>query len=154
MKYYLILIFMVFTNAEIVKMDDGNCYEKKGKMNFIVPCPVEKKQQPKNDTGGMQPNQNSGKCTFRVGTYEIEYVKPEKGEGVSCVDAQNYIHSVNLNYDKSLKKNKKNIGKLIVKRALSKCNVDIYYGDFITIGLMSGDRLMCDDLMADFSTGR
>jgi hypothetical protein len=88
---------------------------------------------------------------FRLGEFEITYLKPKKGDGVSCVDAQHYIPRLNLGYAPSLKPNKKTIGRLVVKRALSTCKVEIYYGDFITVGLMSGDRLMCDDLMAYFS---
>jgi hypothetical protein len=150
MKFLLFLVIVVSVNAKIVKMDDGSCYEREGKMNYIVPCPTKKKPEVRQEDSGAAGIAGSGDCRFRIGTYEMRYIPPKKGEGVSCIDAQEYIDRVNLNYDKTLKKRKKNIGTLIAKRALSKCRIDLYYGDFLTIGLMSGDRLMCDDLMADF----
>jgi len=139
--------------ADIVKMEDGTCYEQKGKMHYIVPCPSKKSHEPTEEPQGahaVNPEEGN-QCVFRMGEYQIRYVKPERDpeSGVSCIDAQQYIGRINLGYDTSLKVNKKNIGKLIVKRALSTCNVVIYYGDFITVGLMSGDRLMCDNLMVD-----
>ncbi len=150
MKTILFLLSAIVANAEIIKMDDGTCYERKGKMNYIVPCPSKKPAKSDTAETAQAPD---GECVFRVGEYEMRYIepRPEEGEGVSCIDAQHYIDRVNLGYDKSLKINKKKIGRLIARRALSKCNVELYYGDFLTVGIMSGDRLMCDDLMAYFS---
>ncbi len=159
MKYFLFLCISLFAFAEIVEMDDGTCYEQKGKMLYVAPCPshkraeaaVESQPQPEQESSVPEPK---GECFFRLGEYQVKYLKPSngQGEGVSCIDAQHYIDRINLGYDSSLKKNKKYIGKMIIKRALSQCNVEIYYGDFITIGLMSGDRLMCDDFMVDLSS--
>ena len=159
LKIILLLSLSFFAFADIVKLEDGSCYEQRGKMNFVVPCPSKRSPEPeqRRSTQRQIEEQESGRCLFRLGMYQVEYLKPEGGraEGVSCIDAQHYIDRINLGYDPSLKKNKKNIGKLIVKRALSHCRVEIYYGDFITIGLMSGDRLMCDDFMVDLpSIGR
>ena len=156
MKYFLFVFITLFAFADIVEMEDGTCYEQRGKMNYIAPCPSKKPPEPAQESQSDQTvePQQKGKCLFRLGEYQVQYLKPSKTEsgGVSCVDAQQYIDRINLGYDSSLKKNKKYIGKMIVKRALAQCNVEIYYGDFITIGLMSGDRLMCDDFMVDLSS--
>ena len=153
LKYFLILCISLFALADIIEMEDGTCYEQKGKMNYIVPCPSKKSPEAAQQAQEMQTAEpkEGGKCLFRMGEYQIHYLKPERDpdSGVSCIDAQQYVGRINLGYDKSLKINKKYIGKLIVRRALSTCNVEIYYGDFITIGLMSGDRLMCDSFMVD-----
>jgi len=157
LKYFLFIFITLFAFADIVELEDGTCYEQRGKMNYIAPCPSKKPPEPVQESQPYQADvepQQKGECLFRLGEFQVQYLKPRKGEGegVSCVDAQHYIDRINLGYDTSLKKNKKYIGKMIVKRALAHCNVEIYYGDFITIGLMSGDRLMCDDFMVDLSS--
>ena len=153
LKYFLLICISLFATADIVEMEDGTCYEKKGKMHYIVPCPTAKRPENGQKSQEVQPEglQKREKCIFRIGEYQLHYIRPEQDpdSGVSCIDAQHFIGKINPGYDKSLKQNKKYIGKLIVRRALSTCRVEIYYGDFITIGLMSGDRLMCDSFMVD-----
>ena len=143
----------LFATADIVKMEDGRCYEQKGKMHYIVPCPTVKSHEAGQESQKVQVSgpQKGEACVFRMGEYQLRYIRPKQNPegGVSCIDAEHFIGKINPGYDTSLKINKKYIGKFIVKRALSTCKVEIYYGDFITIGLMSGDRLMCDSFMVD-----
>ena len=152
MRYIIILLFCTGLYAEIVKMDDGSCYERKGKLNYITPCPSKKPPKETKTAQGNHTGQSAGvdqKCLFKIGDYSAEYLKSKTadGEAVSCGDSREYIDAMSLGYDASLKKNKLKIGDVIVKKGLAKCKVELYYGDYMTIGFMSGDRLMCDDFM-------
>ena len=151
-KFFLFLFLSSLLPAEITKMEDGHCYESKGKMRYIAPCPrVEKKisdpeQMKRSETTG-EASGEGGKCLLKIEGYGAEFVKTKVTRSVSCSDAQEYFDTMSLGYDKSLKNNKIKIGEIIVKKRLSKCVIALYYGDFMTIGLMAGDRLMCDDFM-------
>lgn len=152
MKYTLFLFASLFLYAEIVTMEDGTCYERKGKMNYIVPCVKKKAPEPLASVPSVEKN---GKCLFRIGGYEVQYLQPQKTKSdhkISCIDSRHYIDTMSPGYDKSLKANKTKIGDLVVKKGLLKCAIELYHGDFMTIGLMSGDRLMCDNFMVYHST--
>ena len=151
LKFSLFFFISIFVYAEIVTMEDGTCYERKGKMNYIVPCVKEKTPETPDPMPSVKKNK---KCLFRIGEYEVQYLEPQSKSDntISCSDSRHYIDTMNLGYDKSLKTNKIKIGDLIVKSGLSKCAVELYHGDFMTIGLMSGDRLMCDNFMVYHST--
>ena len=151
MKFSLFLVISLFVYAEIVTMNDGSCYERKGKMNYIVPCPKKKTPEISDPMPSVEKNE---KCLFKIGEYEVQYLKPQSQEDntISCSDSRHYIDTMSLGYDTSLKTNKTKIGDLVVKKGLSKCAVELYHGDFMTIGLMSGDRLMCDNFMVYHST--
>ncbi|MEA3417764.1 MAG: hypothetical protein U9Q90_00015 [Campylobacterota bacterium] len=143
MRFIIFCLINISAYADIVTMDDGKCYERKGSMSYIVPCPQEEtvKQKPKAD--------KKENCIFKIGKYSIQYLesKSKNDNNVSCDDSLQYIKTMHLVYDKSLSTNKTKIGDLVVKKGLSECNIQLYYGDFLTIGLMSGDRLSCDDFM-------
>ena len=154
MKFLIIVLLGSLLQADIVKMEDGNCYERKGKISYIAPCPTIKKKSSETKQaeqsqrlGGT--SEGSGKCFLKIEGYSVEFVKPKVGNAntISCGDSQEYFNAMSLGYDKSLKKNKVKIGDIVVKKGLSKCFVELYYGDFMTIGFMSGDRFMCDDFM-------
>lgn len=151
LKYSLFFLISLFIYAEIVVMEDGSCYERKGNMNFIVPCATKKTPETPESVSSVDKNE---KCFFRIGEYEVQYLKPQsKNDNViSCSDSRHYIDTMNLGYDTSLKTNKTKIGDVVVRKGLSKCAVELYHGDFMTIGLMSGDRLMCDNFMIYHST--
>ncbi|HHD72947.1 MAG TPA: hypothetical protein ENL02_03450 [Epsilonproteobacteria bacterium] len=145
------LSLMSFVSAERVMMEDGKCYEQKGKIYYIIPCA--KESSPAEEPGESAIAKKE-KCLFTLGKYSVKYQKPqeENEDIISCADSLHYIETMILGYDKSLKTNKIKIGDLVVKSGLSKCEVELYYGDFITVGLMSGDRLMCDNFMVYHST--
>ena len=151
LKYTLFFLISLFIYAEIVTMEDGSCYERKGNMNYIVPCVTKKTPETPESVPSVEKNE---KCLFRIGEYEVQYLKfqSKSDNTVSCGDSRHYIDTMSLGYDKSLKTNKIKIGDLVVKKGLSKCVVELYHGDFMTIGLMSGDRLMCDNFMVYHST--
>jgi hypothetical protein len=132
-------------------MEDGKCYEQKGKIYYVVPC-----AKPKNlvEETGESVAAKKDKCLFKLGKYSVKYQKPqiENENIISCEDSLHYIETMTLGYDRSLKTNKIKIGDLIVKSGLSTCKVVLYYGDFMTVGLMSGDRLMCDNFMVYHAT--
>lgn len=138
--------------AEIVKMEDGSCYERQGKINYVTPCPRKKNPnlkeivQPAKEAQTAVENNN---CLFKIGEFSVKFLELEKeaNNRVSCGDSREYINMMSLGYDVSLKNNKVKIGDLVIKKGLSRCQVGLYYGDFMSIGLMYGDRLMCDDFM-------
>ncbi len=156
MKYSLFLFISLFVYAEIVTMEDGTCYERRGNMNYVAPCV--KAKTPKSPEGVSSDPASSveknKKCLFKIGEYEVQYLKPQSqnDDTISCSDSRHYVDTMNLGYDKSLKTNKIKIGDVVVRKGLSKCTVELYHGDFMTIGLMSGDRLMCDNFMVYHST--
>ncbi len=137
-------------------MDDGSCYERRGNMNYIVPCAKKKSSEVPGQisSDAVSSAEKNKKCLFRTGEYEVQYLKPQSksDDTISCSDSRHYIDTMSLGYDKSLKTNKVKIGDLVVKKGLSRCAVELYHGDFMTIGLMSGDRLMCDNFMVYHST--
>jgi hypothetical protein len=142
MRFIIFLPIVIAAYAEIVTMDDGKCYERKGSINYIVPCPAAKQTaDPKPPTAKKEG------CTFKIGEYNIEYLKSKNGSKLSCDDSLKYIKTMHLGYDKSLSTNKTGIGNLVVRRGLSECTIQLYSGNFLTIGLMSGDRYTCDDFM-------
>jgi len=148
---FLCLSLLTFVSAETVTMEDGKCYEQKGKIYYVVPCTKQKSPAEEPEESAVTKKE---KCLFKLGKYSVKYQKPqEENENIiSCEDSLHYIETMILGYDKTLKINKIKIGNLIVKSGLSKCEVELYYGDFITVGLMSGDRLMCDNFMIYHST--
>ena len=156
MKYSLFFLISLLAYAEIVTMDDGICYERRGKMNYVTPCAKKKTfNAPGHSSSGALPSvEKNEKCLFRIGEYEVQYlgIQSQSGNVISCNDSRHYIDTMNLGYDKSLKTNKIKIGDVVVRKGLSKCAVELYHGDFMTIGLMSGDRLMCDNFMVYHST--
>ena len=156
MRYSLFFLISIAVYAEIVTMEDGTCYERRGNMNYVAPCkkaktPETPGQASSDSTSSAEKNK---KCLFKIGEYEVQYLKPklQNNETISCSDARYYIDTMNLGYDKSLKTNKSKIGDIVIRKRLSKCAVELYHGDFMTIGLMSGDRLMCDNFMVYHST--
>ncbi len=156
MKFSLFLFISLFAYAEIVTMEDGTCYERRGNMNYVAPC-VKAKTPGTPGQASSEPAssvEKNKKCLFKIGEYEVQYLKPQSqnDDTISCSDSRHYVDTMNLGYDKSLKTNKIKIGDVVVRKGLSKCTVELYHGDFMTIGLMSGDRLMCDNFMVYHST--
>ncbi len=160
LKYIMLILFSfgLVLNAEIIKMEDGSCYERQGNINYITPCPRKKNPNLKEvkqptEAGELkvdgQAIEKSNKCLFKIGEFSTEFLelKANADNRISCDDSREYINTMSLGYDASLKYNKVKIGDLVVKKGLFKCRVGLYYGDFMTIGLMYGDRLMCDDFM-------
>ncbi len=150
MKIIFFLFLSLSVYGEIVTGEDGKCYEQDGKMYYIVPCNEKKTAESATDSGDSATNEiKKEKCVYRLGEYRVVYHGlPAGNENViSCEDSLSYIKTMVLGYDKQLKINKVGIGNLSVKKGLSKCDIALYYGDFITVGLMSGDRLMCDNFM-------
>ena len=158
MKIIMILLLNISIYAQVV-MENGECFERKGNMNYIVPC----KQQNISDmkpTIDIDSNQNirtahdnngeSGRCHMTMGPYSIEYKNSSKDTKnlLSCSDSMEYVKDMFLGYEKSLSQSKKRIGEVIVKRGFSTCNIELYYGEYIAIGLMSGDENMCNDFMS------
>lgn len=159
MKITIFLLLHLSLYAEIV-MDNGQCFEKKGNMNYIVPC---KKQTVTPDVISPSTAMNTQNdipkeivsqtkkngCQFKIGRYAIEYTHTIENsrENIACDDTLQYIKSMFLGYEKTLSINKKKLGDLIVKRGFSSCNIELYFGDYISIGLMSGDKNMCNDFM-------
>ncbi len=154
MKIIIFLLLHLSLYAEIV-MDNGQCFERKGNMNYIVPCPskrdvVQKRQQ--RSVASIEQNSvmQDNPCITTLGKYTIEYKSQpiKSATEISCVDAKEYIHSMFLGYEKSLTIGKQKIGELMVKRGFSHCNITLYYGEYITVGIMDGDKNMCNDFMA------
>lgn len=146
MRFIAFLLIGLLAYADNIIMEDGKCYEQKGKINYIVPCPK------KTSTPSGKPESHSEKkegCLFKLGQYNVEFInsKSKKTKTVSCDDSLMYIKSMHLGYDKSLSAHKIKIGDLVVSKGLSECAIGLYHGDFLTIGFMSGDRLLCDDFM-------
>ncbi len=165
-RYILLLVSLgLGLNAEIIKMEDGTCYERQGKINYITPCPrkknpnLKKVEEPIGVGQAIENGQERGKskkCLFKIGEFSTEFLelKAEAENRISCDGSREYIDMMSLGYDTSLKNNKVKIGDLIVKKGLFRCRVGLYYGDFMTIGYMSGDRLMCDDFMVYHTRSR
>ena len=151
MKFSLFFLISLFVYAEIVTMEDGTCYERRGNMNYVAPCEKKKNSKTPDEVSfdPASPVEKNKNCLFKIGEYKVQYLKPQSQNNdiISCSDSRHYIDTMNLGYDKSLKTNKTKIGDVVVRKGLSKCTVELYYGDFMTIGLMSGDRLMCDNFM-------
>lgn len=89
-----------------------------------------------------------------MGLYAIEYKKISKDSAVAidCDDSLVYVKGMFLGYEKSLSTNKQKLGDLRIKRGFSTCDVELYYGDYISIGVMSGDESMCNDFMVYHSS--
>ncbi|SFV63990.1 hypothetical protein MNB_SV-6-250 [hydrothermal vent metagenome] len=162
MKIVIFLLISILSYGKIINID-GQCFEQKGNMNLVVPCPsegkvtIEQKQLPQENTNeNSSHTDDSSKCLFTIGKYSLEYKNSDAadGEGLSCDGSLEYIKSMFLGYEKSLSINKKKIGDIVVKKGFSKCNVELFYGDYISIGIMSGDRNMCNDFMADQSRAK
>ena len=153
MKIIFFLFLSLSVYGEIVTGEDGKCYEKDGKMYYIVPCSEKKIAENNTNTTDSKHSATNGtkkeKCVYRLGEYRIAYhgLPADNEYAISCEDSLSYIKTMALGYEKQLKINKVGIGNLSVKKGLSKCDIALYYGDFITVGLMSGDRLMCDNFM-------
>ena len=137
-------------------MEDGTCYERRGNMNYVAPCKQKKSPKTSDETSqnSLSSVEQDKKCFFKIGEYKVQYLKPqsENDDVISCSDSRQYIDTMSLGYDKSLKTNKTKIGDVVVRKGLSKCTVELYHGDFMTIGLMSGNRLMSDNFMVYHST--
>jgi len=161
MKNMIFLLISILSYGKIINVD-GQCFEQKGHMNFVVPCPKEEsvtmEPQHKAQGGAKSSNsdiQNSG-CIFTIGKYSVEYKNNDAvdGEGLSCDGSLEYIKSMFLGYEKSLSINKKKIGDIVVRKGFSKCNIELFYGDYISIGIMRGDTNMCNDFMADHARAK
>jgi len=164
MKIIIILLLNISIYAQVV-MDNGQCFERKGNMNYIVPCRKQNisDMKPTVDTNSNQiikttqeNKKESNRCHMMMGLYSIEYKNSltDTQNILSCSDSMEYIKSMFLGYEKSLSQSKKKIGEVVVKRGFSTCNIELYYGEYISIGLMSGDENMCNDFMAYHSSIR
>lgn len=154
MKIIIFLLLHLSLYAEIV-MDNGQCFDRKGNMNYIVPCPSKAnlaKQREQQSVENKEPNTltQSNPCITPLGRYNIEYKSTPLNDAteISCIHAKEYINSMFLGYTKSLSNSKQKIGELMVKRGFSHCRIELYYGEYITVGIMHGDKNMCNDFMA------
>ncbi len=137
MRYLLLLIALVL-QAETIKMEDGQCYEKVGKMHYVTPCPKE-----------SEAHTEERSCVYTLGEYRLEYLKPTSSakKALDCDALLENIKSMHLVYETSLITDKVKIAAIQVKYQESLCKVELYSGDFIYVGLMSGDQLVCNGFM-------
>ncbi|MEA3491211.1 MAG: hypothetical protein U9R27_04855 [Campylobacterota bacterium] len=163
MKYIILLLISISAYAEILTMEDGKCYERKGSMNYIVPCekkiPSRHKYTEKRPTDEKYRDQQSTEekkeeeCILKIAGYTLKFIDDNSAveDKILCDDSIQYIKTMFLGYDKSLCNNKKKIGKVIARKGFSQCSIELYADNFVTIGLMSGDRHTCDDFMISHS---
>ena len=109
MKYIMLLSVSLGLglNAEIIKMEDGTCYERQGKINYITPCPRKKNPNLKKVEEPIEAGQATGKskkCLFKIGEFSTEFLelKAEAENRISCDGSREYIDMMSLGYDTSL----------------------------------------------------
>jgi len=146
MRYLLFVLAFGVLRAEIVKMEDGQCYEQHGKMHYVTPCPKEKRSDQKQQSAQSE---EDNACRYSLGEYQIKQVSSSASqEGQSgCDRLLEHIKSMHLVYETSLITDKEKIATMQVRFKESLCKVELYSGDFIYVGLMSGDQLVCNGFM-------
>jgi len=152
-KIMIFLLLIVPLFAEVVKMDDGKCYEKKGKIFYIAPCPKIEEKTENTMTASAADNvpkeSEEEMCRFTVGPYRLVYAEYplKKKMDISCDDALQNIKAMVLGYDESLRKRKSKIADLTIRNGVSKCRIGLFYGEYLMVGIMSGDKPLCNDFM-------
>lgn len=74
---FIILVFLLISlsaYAEITTAEDGKCYERKGSMNYIVPCKKETITNPKSETDKTYKKEDRDNCTFKIGKYTLTFL--------------------------------------------------------------------------------